>query len=519
MSIRSLFSIAALVALPCASAHAGVITGQLRDSQGNPVPNAVFAFTAANGGGTPIVSGGFSNASGAFTTTITPDGEYRMVIYPLAPPASLVVTRRIDGIIVSPTLNNLGTQILQVGTSLTGRVVGATGIALTGVGLEFVAAPDFQPLDFINGDTDPTGHFTVSVPFGPCTMRFKPGPVPYYGGPDAAPTTRSYDLSGPTDAGDVMLPQGYFMTGSVVRASDGTPVSDAEVQVRLSSNGSAVYTPDNRTSVSGAFALTVAAGTYDVSIVPLHNDNLGSAVVQNRVFPPSHSLGVFALADSVELRGRVRDSNNSNCVGATVEVFDALTNVHIPVSDNVTDLSGHYRINVPTGTFNVRYSAPFTNPSGEALVSNLSMQHNTQQDADLPAVPFFVTVGNGTAGSGGLVPVISATGGTPRLGNLAYSITCTNAVGGAQALFSESLSTPPPAFSGGRISAAPWLMHSLQLYGNPGTPGAGSRSLPLPIADSSLLVGKMIRARVLVFDAGTSGGIARTNELRATIFP
>ncbi|MBK8178152.1 MAG: hypothetical protein IPK67_04525 [Planctomycetes bacterium] len=420
MFLRSLSFLGAAAALTCGWAEAGVVTGRLMDNHGQPVRNAVFEFKSSDGTGTPIVSGGFSDANGMFTTTVTPDGDYRMTVFPLPPPQSLVVTRHFDGIAISGATLDLGTQVLEVGTLMSGRVVNTGGTPLQAVSLDFVAGSDQQPLDFTNPDTNAFGLFSVAVPFGECEVRFKPGPVPYYGGPSTAPWSNTWIFTGPTHVGDIVMPQGTLLSGRVVRASDGSAVEDAQVRVVDPASGRVVYTPENRSDALGNFLLNLPAGYYGMSVLPRSNEGLTSKVLPNRAVPPGGTLGTVTLQDGFELSGRVRDWNHVACAGTMVNLSYSATGEPLAVAGNVTDALGNYSLFVPAGTFDVEFTAPFSMPLGGQLVEDLLIFDDTDLDAELPEVEYHTLAGIGTAGSGGLVPQISSSGGTPRLGNNGY---------------------------------------------------------------------------------------------------
>jgi hypothetical protein len=519
MFLRNLVSTASFAALTCSLAQAGVVTGQIVDTQGHPVQNALFAFKPMQGNGIPFVTGGFTDANGMFTTTVTPDDNYRMTVMPLPPPQSLDVTRRLNDVVVGTTTNNLGTVVLQVGYALSGRVVNTSGTPLINVGLEFVGAPDFQPLDFMNGDTDAFGRFTVAVPFGQNTINFESGVVPYYGGPSTAPDSHSWNVTGTLDVGDVVLPNGFGLSGVVLEQGTNAPVDDAEVDVVRSATGESVYAPGNRTGVNGAFSLILPAGTYDFHIMPRVQDGLAPATILNHVVPPGGSLGTTFLSPGVELKGKALDQNGVPREGVQIALVNAATNAHVFLTDNLTAVDGKYRVLVPTGTFHVTFSPPYTIPFGPETIQNVTINHNTSQDASLPAVQLFTTVGTGTPGQGGIVPQISAAGGTPRVGNLGYTAVCSNGCGGAAAMIGTWMGTPPP-FPGTRLTASDrWRVSFLHLDGTAGVAGAGSAMFSLPIPNSSALVGQQIRANFVVFDAAAPSGHATTQELRATIVP
>lgn len=174
-----LFSLFVASAAFAAHAQAGVIQGQLRDTHGAPVASAILQFDPMSGGGaTVFVTGGITDANGHFTATVSPDGAYRMTVFPLPPPQSSVVSQQFTDMNVGVTTNDLGTLVLANGIEVAGRVVGATGTPLVSVGLEFKTAADTQWRSFTNGETDASGHFRVNVPTGPCQIGFEPGPVP-----------------------------------------------------------------------------------------------------------------------------------------------------------------------------------------------------------------------------------------------------------------------------------------------------------------------------------------------------
>lgn len=519
MSIHSSVVLLTVVALSSGLAHAGVVSGQVRDNQGNPVPHATFAVEMMSSTDQPIVSGGFTDANGNFTTTITPNGEYRITILPQPAPQSLVVTERFENITVGNTPNNLGTIVLEVGALLTGRVLNSSGTPLVGVSLDFVRGPDFQPLDFSNPDTNTQGYFAVAVPFGPCDVRFTPGAPPYYGGPGSASLSISLDTTGPADLGNVILPPGFGLSANVRSASSGDVIEGLELQVVDAATGAVVFTPKNRTDEFGNVSVTVVAGTYHVRFMPDFGDGLAPKEIRNVTTPPGTSLGVIQLLDGFELEGKARGPGNVGCVGAKVSLTDAATNAPVYIINDVTALGGNYKTIVPPGVYDVTFSPPYSEPLGAVTYSDIVIDQDITLDGALPAVPFFTTVGVGVAGLGDVTPVISASGGTPRLGNAAYRLEFSQTRGAANGVVIYSiLSASNPLPSPMQI-APPMVRRYVTLGGAPGVAGAGSGSFAMPIDDDPAFAGHLLRAWLLVRDGAAAGGLSSTNELRATITP
>lgn len=517
MSIRSGALCAAFLALPCTVAHAGVITGVLRDTQGQPVQNAVFELDLTSGSGTPIVVGGFTDANGHFQTTVTPDGTYRMIVYPQPPPASSVVVKRFENIVVGAATSDLGTLELQNGVTVSGRVVNSVGTPLVSVGMEFRHPADSQWLNFTNHDTGGNGTFAVNLPYGSCEMGFEPGPVPYYGGPGTGPHSIEMNLTGPLNLGDVVMPAGHVVSTVVRRASDNSPLEDVLVEFFNRTTGRVAYTPHNRTSATGALTITVAPASYDVRYVPRSNEGLIGTTLANRVVPPGGPLGTVSLADGTELRGRVRGADNVSYPGTVVHVFNATTGAEIAIDGGVTDATGRYSVIVPPGTFDVVFSPSFEIPFGSVTIENVVIpvgEDRVDLDGTLPSVPFGNLVGNGVPGLGGITPVIDSAGGAPRLSNSAYTLDFSQARGAA---FGVVIYTIAP-------SANP---HGPQLYarvplalsGTPGVAGDGAGALHLPIPANANLVGQTLRAWLHVRDGASPSGFSATQELRAVIQP
>jgi hypothetical protein len=133
--------------------------------------------------------------------------------------------------------------------------------------------------------------------------------------------------------------------------------------------------------------------------------------------------------------------------------------------------------------------------------------------AALAQVPY----GTPTAGPGGIAPVLVC--GQPWMGNLAFSMTIANGAGGANALL--GVSTAPAAFAFGGTSifidpAGIIILQPLVLGGPLGAPGAGSATMPLPLAltPSPALAGLTVFAQAVVEDPSNPGVFAATRAVR-----
>lgn len=521
MCFRHLLFLLPLVALATrASGQSGVITGQVRDSNGNPVPNATFEIDPMSGSDLPIVSGGFTDASGGFTTTITPLGDYRITIFPMPAPLSSAVVDRIEDIVVGSTPNNLGTIVLEAGVFLSGRVVNTAGTPLVEVDLEFVVGPGGQPLDLSPSHTNGAGRFTVALPHGQSDVHFEPGAPPYYGGNSSAPLSVSFDMTEAIDVGDIVLPAGYGLSGRVLRAADGTAVADLDFEFFDRVSQRPAFVPKDKTDEFGNFVVILPASSYDLRFKPRESEGLAAKELADITVPPGQALGTIALDEGLRLSGTVRGADGSKHAGVEISLLDPSSGTRVYLGDPVlTKGSGRYEALVPGGTFDLAFSPPFSIAFGRATVQGVVVSDDTTLDGTLPALPFYSTAGVGTPGTGGITPAISATGGTPRIGNSGYTLHCAQGCGGANAI---------AVFSLGEVSGKLTAQHGVggpgspprqlvALSGTPGTPGSGNGDMSLPIPMDAGLAGRMIHGRFIVLDPAAPGGRARTNELQATL--
>jgi cytochrome c peroxidase len=121
--------------------------------------------------------------------------------------------------------------------------------------------------------------------------------------------------------------------------------------------------------------------------------------------------------------------------------------------------------------------------------------------------------GAGTPGAGGAVPRVTAIE-PPLVGNPAFTVAVSNALGGAQAVLVVDANDPgtgPSIPSTGSLTRV-----GVQLSGSGAGQGSGSVSLSIP--DSAALVGQSVFGRWFVTDPAAPGGVAVTPAFRMTIF-
>lgn len=500
-----------LVATSASRAAAQTVSGRLVDASGAGVANVDLDFKSLSGGGNPTVSQDFTDANGYFTTTVTPAGSYRIEFLPPAPPASTSMYLRIDNVAINTT-TNLGVITLPQGVALTGRCVTTGGVPAPGVNLDIEL--NGVDLDLVHDTTDALGNFAVAVPQGALKVEFDTTSVLTA---VLAPRQTSATVSGATNLGDIVHPPGFVLSAFVKRQSNNAPVVGADIDVVDSLTGELLYTPSDSTDAIGFVDTLVPAGLFAVRFDAPPGSGLVSLELLAQTVAGPTFLGTRLLPNGVTLSGVVTNAQGLPQAGVDVDVEIAATGADVYVGPDNTNSAGAYSLVVLPGVYNLDYSPPFSVPFAGVQLANVAINTNKVQNVVLPACPFGPTVGTGVAGTGGITPQISSSGGAPRLGNSAYTLHVTQGRGAAVGIVIYSLnpaSNPLPSPMQGQ---APMQRKIVLLNGIAGVAGAGSAAFAMPIADNPLLAGHLLRAWFRVRDVAAPSGLSSTNELRATV--
>jgi hypothetical protein len=131
--------------------------------------------------------------------------------------------------------------------------------------------------------------------------------------------------------------------------------------------------------------------------------------------------------------------------------------------------------------------------------------------------PAPLTLGAGTAGTGGIVPTLSTSGGTAQIGNAGFGFAIASGRGGAPALLVLNAVETSLPFAGGTIFVLPGVALATVLGGAPGAPGAGSATIGISIPANPALVGATVTGQAGIFDPAANSSFALTAGLRVTI--
>ena len=496
--------------------QADFITGQVVDSFGVGVSGVDIDIKNLGSGGTPNIFNDGTDASGFFTTTM-PAGFYRVTFTPPAPPLTSHLITEVDDVIVVGT-TNMGVIQLPPGVLVSGRVRNSAGLPVAGVNLDVIEIATGDNLALVGDTTDAFGQFVIASPATSIELRFKTVGVPLQ---VLAPLAIPLQLNAGLALGDVVLEPGYHLFGRVV-GPGGIGVDGADFDLKRTRNGTKLFTPGDNTSPTGNFSIVVPAGVFDVNVCAVPSDRLVGQSFPSVQVQADFDLGLIQLAAGVVLSGTVRAFDGTIISGADIDVKNSNGKL-VQLGGDSTNGAGFYSVIVPTGTLKVSFAPPgFSLPYAEQDVLGVSAAGDLTLNGSLPTCPFSTPIGTGSAGSGGIVPSLTSTGGAPRADNKAYGFNLTGALGGAPAFLSNSFTGTfgqrgfaMPGFGSALGASQPVVFHGTTLLGGtPGVAGSGSAFFPLPVDNA--FVGITTVARVYVLDANAGGSLSSSNGLVVT---
>jgi len=494
------------------SAQVSFITGTVVDAFGAVQPSVNIAVENNGSGGDPDVFNGGTNLFGNFNTTVDPAGTYDVVFRPAAPN---LITRIID-VPISGTLD-MGTVVMDLGVILSGRLLDPLGLPVDGVNLDLVDLDTGNQVELTGDKSDALGQFAFAIPTGNFELRLNATPVPF---PVLASQAFDITVTGDTNLGDITMQEGFKIT-TIVQQAGFVPVENADTDTVDVLTGDKLYTPGDNTDAFGLVTVTVPAGNYHFQICAPP----GSQLVDHEITPvlvaANVNLGLTVMEAGMTLTGTVVDSGGQPIAGIDIDVEDSTTLLKQLTCNDNTNGAGVYSVVVPAGTWNVRFTPKFSQPYGTAEVFNVAVAGTTTVNGQLPDCAFSTQYGAGVAGAGGLVPLLSSSGGAPRLGNPDYTVELSNGLGGAVAPVMLGFGAGALPFKGGvlliDLTAGPFLLFNLPLSGPAGVPGAGSFSLPAAVPVDPVIVGFSIYVQFFVPDPSVPlFGLAFSNGLQIT---
>jgi len=502
--------VVALAAAPYAPAQT-FIKGRVFDGNGVGVGSVDIDGFDDNGDALDLSNDG-TLGDGTFLTGINDGpGTYDFVFNP--PQGSPLLPEWRNDVVCIGTID-LGTITLQDGNLVSGRVVDANGQPLSPVRIHPIDEATNQEFFVRWNETDSLGNFLFALPDGTFTLEFDPSSL---AGPLTAPGQLfGVVVNGATDVGDVALPPGFVLSATCHRPN-GTGLANVNLDVLDSASHVKLFTPGDNSDSAGFVDVVVPGGTFDVRFKPSLADKLVGIEVVGVGVGAATDLGTKTFQAGFYVSGTVTDTLGAFVSDTDVDVHDSATGVKIYTPGDNTDGNGFYKIVVPSGTWDVEFTPPYTMWLRSKVFTSVGISADKVQNATLDPCPAPSHYGNGTAGSGGFVPTLESVGDPPRLGAPDFELQIANGLGGSHAMFvlsTGSASIPLHGFTLYVDPAAPgFFILVLPLGGTPGLAGAGSITIGGSIPYDLGLDGLHLYMQAVTLDPGGAFGRAATDGL------
>lgn len=230
-----------------------------------------------------------------------------------------------------------------------------------------VVAPNLTPLAGIVVDpgsggatpatTDALGLFTITGL--QLNNSYDVEFVPPFAAPWAARIVTT-TINGAVNLGDVVLQPGLPISGTV-RSPTGLPLLGCNLNV-YDQAGNKQFTPRDGTDALGNFQIIVAAGTWDVRIVPPVGTLLVPRQFENLAVAAAVNLGIVTLPTAYLVTGSVIDqASNLPIAGTRLRIFDAFSGERIYVPNDQTNLFGQFSLPLPYGIADLQVEPPVGN--------------------------------------------------------------------------------------------------------------------------------------------------------------
>lgn len=352
-----------------------VINGTVSNESGSGLPGIVvqvYDFDTRS-----WINEGITDKNGIFKITVPP-GKYRVMALPLD--RDLLISsefydntvhweRATPLIIENVETSKLIHFELSSGNQITGKVIDKNGLPLPNVRIDVF---DFNTGSWITSaySGNDGKYVTKGVNIG--TYRLKASPPitsnlsgEFFEDADNRDSAKRVVVT-TTKVNDInfTLQAGSLISGKVTDTSKGNPIPGIEIGVFSLDSGS--WVNSGITDGKGNYFINVPTGVYLVrantsgtNFIAAFYDN---AIPINNVKPVVTTIdrdfnANFELEEAGKISGTVDNIDNIGIAGSKIDIFDFNNNAWI--NSGLTDIDGNYSINVPSGRYYIKVSAPF----------------------------------------------------------------------------------------------------------------------------------------------------------------
>ena len=234
----------------------------LEDNGVNPIGASTLEFNGTQTQATATITA--AAVTGSYSTSLVPD-TYEVIVTPAGVAAQSQMKQRFTGIVLGASGLNQN-FILTQGITVTGTIFDNLGLVVqeaTDVDVELPAGSNFFPPPGVSANAA-TGMYTIGpVPIGSMIFEIEP---PGDSGLPKQQFTRQ--INGPSpETEDFMLTRGFVLNGVIFQQGGVTPEGDADIAA-LPTDGSLAPDDDRSDTNTGAYVISLFAGTYNLQIEP-----------------------------------------------------------------------------------------------------------------------------------------------------------------------------------------------------------------------------------------------------------
>jgi hypothetical protein len=313
-----------------------VVTGQVWDLDGNPVPGVDIDVDRIEGGRL-YTPGDNTDATGAYRIVV-PEGTHRFRFEP--PRGSRLRGAEVDSVEVA--LDRSLYLVLEPGILLAGRVTDPSGTGAGDVDIEFRDARTGAKVFLANNATNAAGDYVVAAEAGFYDLRYLPSRKSDL----VALAVRNFEFAADTDRNQVLVPGKRVEV--VVTGTGGLAIRGADLDVKDAMTGEKLFTPHDRTDELGVAVAILPDGVYDFIVDPPPGASYAGGRLDGVAVGGNMVLDVrLEGSPRVTVTGRVVDASGSGVAGAVFGARLAGTGEEIDLPDGRTGAEGSFALDVP----------------------------------------------------------------------------------------------------------------------------------------------------------------------------
>jgi len=380
--------------------NAAILSGTVHDGSGNPI-SGIHLTVSEQASGTEVgqlvsdASGAYAIAVASGTYEIDARYDYRSVTSQPSPERFNVQPLVTDVIVAADTTQDLALPFVTI----SGRTTDQNGVAISGVEVkadsywsDYTAIGQYQFRSVLNSTfSDVDGNYSLVVVSGLDSLTFTPP------ADSGLATTVSTGLALIEDTQrDFALEPERILSGTVLDGS-GNPISGIHLTVSEQASGTEVG--QLVSDASGAYAIAVASGTYEID-ARYDYRSVTSQPSPERFNVQPLVTDVIVAADTtqdlalpfVTISGRTTDQNGVAISGVEVKAdsywsdYTAIGQYQFRsvLNSTVSDVDGNYSLVVVSGLDSETILPPLGSGFAQTVLSGLNLQADLKQNIILP---------------------------------------------------------------------------------------------------------------------------------------